>query len=229
VRAAPFGTAPNCGHHPGLATQCNSGQNHLRRASLGPRRGGAKPVAAGNPTGGVCLHRPGRIDAQDRGRHAVARPRFARTRRPATAGRPRGTTTVSGRRLVRRTLRIISCAVFIGGCSFQGVNSLPLPGAMGRGPHASIYHVELANVGRLESNSPVGSTAQTGYRHSRNAVGNTKSFNFQWFWRSTFGCSAALRPAHRPVCRARRSALPAVRSGAVEGAEDVEGHLITTG
>ncbi|HZE16971.1 MAG TPA: MCE family protein, partial [Mycobacterium sp.] len=34
-------------------------------------------------------------------------------------------------------------------------NSLPLPGAVGRGPGASIYHVEIANVGHLESNSPV--------------------------------------------------------------------------
>ena len=41
------------------------------------------------------------------------------------------------------------------GCAFQGVNSLPLPGAVGRGPGASIYHVEIANVGHLESNSPV--------------------------------------------------------------------------
>ncbi len=30
--------------------------------------------------------------------------------------------------------------------SFQGVNSLPLPGAVGRGPEAVTYHVEVANV-----------------------------------------------------------------------------------
>jgi virulence factor Mce-like protein len=41
------------------------------------------------------------------------------------------------------------------GCAFQGVNSLPLPGAVGRGPDAAIYHVEMANIGTLESNSPV--------------------------------------------------------------------------
>jgi virulence factor Mce-like protein len=35
------------------------------------------------------------------------------------------------------------------------VNSLPLPGAVGRGPHANIYHIEIANIGTLESNSPV--------------------------------------------------------------------------
>ena len=41
------------------------------------------------------------------------------------------------------------------GCAFQGVNSLPLPGAVGRGPDAKIYHVEVANIATLESNSPV--------------------------------------------------------------------------
>ena len=41
------------------------------------------------------------------------------------------------------------------GCAFGGLNSLPLPGAVGRGPGASVYHVELANVVTLESNSPV--------------------------------------------------------------------------
>ena len=41
------------------------------------------------------------------------------------------------------------------GCAFHGLNSLPLPGAVGRGPGANIYHVELPNVGTMESNSPV--------------------------------------------------------------------------
>ncbi|HEY0229392.1 MAG TPA: MCE family protein [Mycobacterium sp.] len=41
------------------------------------------------------------------------------------------------------------------GCAFSGLNSLPLPGTVGRGPGASIYHVEIANVSTLESNSPV--------------------------------------------------------------------------
>ena len=41
------------------------------------------------------------------------------------------------------------------GCAFQGVNSLPLPGAVGRGPDAVVYHVQVANVSTLESNSPV--------------------------------------------------------------------------
>jgi virulence factor Mce-like protein len=58
-------------------------------------------------------------------------------------------------RLARRILCIVACAAGVGGCAFQGVNSLPLPGAVGRGPHASVYHIEIANIGTLESNSPV--------------------------------------------------------------------------
>jgi virulence factor Mce-like protein len=41
------------------------------------------------------------------------------------------------------------------GCAFQGINSLPLPGAVGRDSDAAIYHVQVANVSTLESNSPV--------------------------------------------------------------------------
>lgn len=40
-------------------------------------------------------------------------------------------------------------------CTFQGVNSLPLPGTVGAGDQAYRYTVELANVGTLEPNSPV--------------------------------------------------------------------------
>ena len=45
--------------------------------------------------------------------------------------------------------------LFPTGCGFNGLNSLPLPGAVGRGSGASVYHVEVANVGTLEANSPV--------------------------------------------------------------------------
>lgn len=41
------------------------------------------------------------------------------------------------------------------GCAWHGLNSLPLPGAPGRVPGAATYHVEIADVGSLESNSPV--------------------------------------------------------------------------
>jgi phospholipid/cholesterol/gamma-HCH transport system substrate-binding protein len=57
---------------------------------------------------------------------------------------------------IRRLLIIGACTVLtVTGCAFQGLNSLPLPGAVGRGSDAKIYHVEIANVGTLESNSPV--------------------------------------------------------------------------
>jgi phospholipid/cholesterol/gamma-HCH transport system substrate-binding protein len=46
-------------------------------------------------------------------------------------------------------------ALTLAGCGFEGVNSLPLPGAVGSGPGASVYHLQFANVGTLESNSPV--------------------------------------------------------------------------
>ncbi|BBY76781.1 mammalian cell entry protein [Mycolicibacterium parafortuitum] len=41
------------------------------------------------------------------------------------------------------------------GCGFQGINSLPLPGTIGRGADTATYFVEIANVGTLEPNSPV--------------------------------------------------------------------------
>ena len=57
---------------------------------------------------------------------------------------------------MRRSLTIATgVALTATGCSFGGLNSLPLPGAVGRGPDASSYHVELANVSTLEPNSPV--------------------------------------------------------------------------
>ena len=56
----------------------------------------------------------------------------------------------------RRMLAVVCCAMLtLTGCAFHGLNSLPLPGAIGRGPGANIYHVELPNVGTMESNSPV--------------------------------------------------------------------------
>jgi phospholipid/cholesterol/gamma-HCH transport system substrate-binding protein len=52
---------------------------------------------------------------------------------------------------------VLACCVVLSsaGCAFQGVNSLALPGAVGRGHDAAVYHVEIANVGTLEPNSPV--------------------------------------------------------------------------
>jgi virulence factor Mce-like protein len=54
--------------------------------------------------------------------------------------------------------RVALCAVVVGtvaGCAFQGVNSLSLPGTVGRGADAVTYFIDIANVGTLEPNSPV--------------------------------------------------------------------------
>jgi virulence factor Mce-like protein len=48
-----------------------------------------------------------------------------------------------------------SVMIAVSGCSFRGVNSLPLPGTVGRGPGAALYHLKFADVGTLEPNSPV--------------------------------------------------------------------------
>ncbi|GAY15336.1 MCE family protein [Mycobacterium sp. shizuoka-1] len=61
-----------------------------------------------------------------------------------------------GGKSLRRLVITGSCLAFTtSACAFQGVNSLPLPGAVGRGSDATVYHVEIANVATLEPNSPV--------------------------------------------------------------------------
>ena len=63
---------------------------------------------------------------------------------------------MTARVVLRRVLALCcSVALTVSGCAFHGLNSLPLPGAVGRGPGADVYHVELANVITMESNSPV--------------------------------------------------------------------------
>ncbi|OBI74940.1 MCE family protein [Mycobacterium sp. E740] len=56
---------------------------------------------------------------------------------------------------LRPLLVMASCGTLLSGCSFEGVNSLPLPGTVGRGQGATAYHVVITNVGSLEPNSPV--------------------------------------------------------------------------
>jgi phospholipid/cholesterol/gamma-HCH transport system substrate-binding protein len=57
---------------------------------------------------------------------------------------------------LRQALAVGTCVVLTAtGCAFDGLNSLPLPGAVGRGPGATTYHVEIANIATLEENSPV--------------------------------------------------------------------------
>ncbi|WP_395310746.1 MCE family protein [Mycobacterium sp. AMU20-3851] len=55
-----------------------------------------------------------------------------------------------------RALVVGTAAGFVlSGCAFHGVNSLPLPGVQGNTRDAQQFTVEVANVGTLESNSPV--------------------------------------------------------------------------
>lgn len=63
---------------------------------------------------------------------------------------------MTGTRSLRRAVATLCCGTLaLTGCSFDGVNSLPLPGTVGRGQDAAVYHVQIANVGSLEPNSPV--------------------------------------------------------------------------
>jgi phospholipid/cholesterol/gamma-HCH transport system substrate-binding protein len=58
----------------------------------------------------------------------------------------------------RRRLLLSLCAfatTCLTACSFGGVNSLPLPGTVGRGADGQTFTVQIANIGTLESNSPV--------------------------------------------------------------------------
>ncbi len=64
----------------------------------------------------------------------------------------------AGSRIPRRCVAVIlaiGVAFVASSCSFGGLNSLPLPGAVGRGAYARVYHAEFDNIGTLEANSPV--------------------------------------------------------------------------
>ncbi|MCV7317091.1 MCE family protein [Mycolicibacillus parakoreensis] len=61
-----------------------------------------------------------------------------------------------GLHILRRGVALVALlACTVTGCAFGGLNSIALPGVQGRGPGAQHFSVELANVGTLESNSPV--------------------------------------------------------------------------
>lgn len=57
--------------------------------------------------------------------------------------------------LVRSAAIAAGVALSASGCAFGGLNSLPLPGTVGHEKGSKTYHVELASIGTLESNSPV--------------------------------------------------------------------------
>ncbi|CAJ1511011.1 MCE family protein [[Mycobacterium] burgundiense] len=58
-------------------------------------------------------------------------------------------------RIRRAIAAACGVALVASGCSFDGLNSLPLPGTVGTGGDAIPYRVQIANIGTLESNSPV--------------------------------------------------------------------------
>ena len=150
---------------------------------LAPGGAGPKPVAPELPPVGLGLYRARRRSAATPGfgqPPAVAPGRLRPTtcrpiRRPrCTRGRPcHGPSSLPAlllpaeappRRTGHRRDRAATvgagrsasaCALALAGCGFSGVNSLPLPGAVGRGSDASVYHLQFANIGTLESNSPV--------------------------------------------------------------------------
>lgn len=63
---------------------------------------------------------------------------------------------MNGLKFLRRRLAVVFLvACTATGCAFGGANSIALPGVQGRGSGAQHFWVELANVGTLESNSPV--------------------------------------------------------------------------
>ncbi|MGW1739223.1 MCE family protein [Nocardia sp. NPDC001965] len=59
-------------------------------------------------------------------------------------------------RKLRRAVLGSACVVMtVSGCAWDGVNSLPLPGATGREAGATTLYIEMADVGTLTPNSPV--------------------------------------------------------------------------
>lgn len=58
-------------------------------------------------------------------------------------------------RRLRRAAAAVCVVVTATSCGFEGVNSLPLPGAVASGSGGAVYHARFANIGTLESNSPV--------------------------------------------------------------------------
>lgn len=57
--------------------------------------------------------------------------------------------------MTRLGVLVVTMMLTLSGCAFNGLNSIPLPGTVGRGADAQQFRVELANVGTLEANSPV--------------------------------------------------------------------------
>ncbi|MFZ2174031.1 MAG: MCE family protein [Rhodococcus sp. (in: high G+C Gram-positive bacteria)] len=56
---------------------------------------------------------------------------------------------------VRLAVAGLLTPVLLTGCNWQGLNSLALPGAEGRGSGSIVIHIQMENVGTLTENSPV--------------------------------------------------------------------------
>jgi len=54
-----------------------------------------------------------------------------------------------------RAIALSSTAIVLAGCTFNGLNSLPMPGTSGHGPGSYTITVELPDVATLPQNSPV--------------------------------------------------------------------------
>lgn len=76
------------------------------------------------------------------------------TRRPRSTGRqPKPRPAI--KRAVQAGALTTSAVIVLGGCSWQGLNSVPLPGAAGRGDGAFEVTVHMPDVTTLTRNSPV--------------------------------------------------------------------------
>ena len=68
---------------------------------------------------------------------------------------PSADTRPAGKRAVQAGALATSAVILLGGCSWHGLNSVPLPGAAGRGEGAFEVQVHMPDVTTLTRNSPV--------------------------------------------------------------------------
>ena len=127
---------PACGRVTAVAP-ITGRADELERCStrLSPRRSNPADVSPPPPLNGT-----GPPPGPPPGRHPRRPQHLVRHCCP-----PKGARVMIRSVFVRRAV-VIGCGVALTatGCAFHGLNSLPLPGAVGRGPDATIYHVEIA-------------------------------------------------------------------------------------
>jgi len=168
--AYPSPSTPTCSPRPSHKTSSTPTPHWRRRHRTGPHPArAATRVSAYSPATTLPeLLLPGQTpppaDAPPRHRkppdqHPVAPPPRRLAAAIATTNTAAGRYQRALMNLISTGRRVLACGSTLllttTGCAFQGVNTLPLPGAVGRGPGAAIYHLQMANVGTLEPNSPV--------------------------------------------------------------------------